>query len=160
MRRGAGARFFGSYTNKIDSKGRLATPAAFRAKIDLAAESVIYCIPSTEDPCIECGDIEYVDGLMAMIDRLDPYSEQRQALELAVATQMRPLKVDGEGRIVLTDDLVEHASLNGEALFAGRLRSFQIWNPETFAHKLSAAKKVASEAKLSLRNPPIAGEAS
>ena len=152
MQRG-GPRFWGNFTNKIDAKGRLATPAAFRAKIDLDAENVLYCIPSTEDPCIECGDGIFVEGLLAMIDQLEPYSQERESLELSIATQMQPLKVDGEGRVVLTGDLIEHANLSNEALFAGRLRSFQIWHPDTFAHKLSAAKKIASKAKLSLSNP-------
>ena len=157
MRRGAGARFFGSYVNKIDAKGRLATPAAFRRVLDLASENVIYCIPSTYEPCIECGGADYIDNLMAMIEGLDPYSPKRIALERAVATQMNPIAPDGEGRINLPDDLRRHAQLNGHALFAGHIRSFQIWNPDVFSTALDEAKKIASDAKLSLRNPPAAG---
>lgn len=157
MRRGAGARFFGSYVNKIDAKGRLATPAAFRRVLDLASENLIYCIPSTEEPCIECGGADYIDNLMAMIDQLDPYSQKRIALERAIATQMNPIAPDGEGRIKLPDDLCRHAQLNGNALFAGHIRSFQIWNPEVFEGVLSEARKIAGDAKLTLRNPPPAG---
>lgn len=154
MRRGAGARFFGSQTNKIDAKGRLATPASFRRALDLASENVIYCIPSTEEPCLECGGEDYIDNLMAMIDQLDPYSPKRVSLERAIATQMTPITPDKEGRINLPEELRAHANLNGKALFAGHVRSFQIWNPDTFAFALDEAKKVASDAKLSLRNPP------
>ncbi|MEO1135914.1 MAG: cell division/cell wall cluster transcriptional repressor MraZ [Pseudomonadota bacterium] len=157
MRRGAGAPFFGSYVNKIDAKGRLATPAAFRRVLDLASENVIYCIPSTEEPCIECGGGDYIDNLMAMIDQLDPYSKKRIALERAIATQMNPISPDGEGRINLPEELRQHAQLNGKALFAGHIRSFQIWNPEMFEGVLGEARKVAGEAKLTLRNPPLAG---
>ena len=159
MPRGAGARFFGSYVNKIDAKGRLATPASFRRVIDLERDNAIYCIPSADEPCIECGGVEYVDNLMAMIDQLDPYDPKRVNLERAVASQMTPLSVDKEGRVILSDDLKAHAQLNGQALFAGHIRSFQIWNPEIFETVLAEAKKVAGEAKLSLRNPPPAGDA-
>lgn len=159
MRRGAGARFFGSYVNKIDAKGRLATPAAFRRVLDLATENVIYCLPSTEEPCLECGGAEYIDYLLEMIEDLDPYSEKRIALERAIATQMTPVNTDPEGRINLPDDLRAHAQLNGKALFAGHIRSFQIWNPELFSAPLDEAKKIANEAKRSLRNPTANGGA-
>ncbi|MEM9495647.1 MAG: division/cell wall cluster transcriptional repressor MraZ [Pseudomonadota bacterium] len=156
MRRGVEARFFGSYTNKIDAKGRLATPAPFRRAMNLERDAVVYCIPSADEPCIECGGIEYVDHLMAMIDQLPPYDPKRVNLERALAAQMTPLSVDKEGRIVLTDELRAHANLNGRAMFAGHVRSFQIWDPETFTDVLAEAKKVAGDAKLTLRNPPAA----
>ncbi|WP_428407995.1 division/cell wall cluster transcriptional repressor MraZ [Hyphococcus sp.] len=159
MRRGAGARFFGSYVNKIDAKGRLATPAAFRRVLDLATDNVIYCLPSTEEPCLECGGAEYIDYLLAMIEDLDPYSEKRVALERAMATQMTPVPTDPEGRINLPEELRKHAQLNGQALFAGHVRSFQIWNPELFAAPLDQAKKIANDAKRSLRNPKPEGDA-
>lgn len=159
MRRGAGARFFGSYVNKIDAKGRLATPAAFRRVLDLATENVIYCLPSTEEPCLECGGADYIDYLLSMIEELDPYTEKRNALERAMATQMIPVPTDTEGRINLPEDLRKHAQLNGLALFAGHIRSFQIWNPELFAAPLEDARKIASEAKRSLRNPRHVGGA-
>ncbi|GJL91534.1 division/cell wall cluster transcriptional repressor MraZ [Hyphococcus sp.] len=159
MRRGAGARFFGSYVNKIDAKGRLATPAAFRRALDLATENVIYCLPSTNEPCLECGGADYIDYLLSMIEDLDPYSEKRIALERAMATQMSPISTDTEGRINLPEELRKHAQLNGQALFAGHIRSFQIWNPELFTAPLDEAKKIASEAKRSLRNPAQNGGA-
>ena len=153
MRRGAGARFFGSYVNKIDAKGRLATPAAFRRVLDLATENVIYCLPSTEEPCLECGGDAFVDYLFSMFDDLDPYSEKRVALERALASQLTPVNADTEGRINLPDELRKHAQLNGQALFAGHNWCFQIWNPELFASPLNDAKKFASEAKRSLKIP-------
>ncbi|NNL88316.1 MAG: cell division/cell wall cluster transcriptional repressor MraZ [Marinicaulis sp.] len=156
MQRGGGARFFGSYTNKIDAKGRLATPAAFRRVIDLERDNRIYCIPSTDNACLECGGYEYVENLMAMIEELDPYSPERISLELTVASQMTPLTLDKEGRLNLTTELREHAGLEDKALFAGAIRSFQIWNPATFKNKLAEAKKISGAAKLSLRNPPRA----
>lgn len=160
MRRGAEARFFGSYVNKIDAKGRLATPAAFRRALDLASENVIYCIPSTEEPCIDCGGADYLEHWMLMIDQLDPCSPKRVSLERAIATQLTPISPDKEGRIVLPDHLRKHAHLDSQAMFAGHIRSFQIWNPEAFDEVLVAAKKFASDAKLSLRNPPAIVEAS
>ncbi|MEZ5893693.1 MAG: hypothetical protein R3C58_11210 [Parvularculaceae bacterium] len=153
MRRGAGARFFGAYVNKIDAKGRLAIPAGFRRVIDLAAENVVYCIPHTDDPCIEVGGEAFLERYLGMIDDLEPFAPKRIALERAVATQMRPLTPDPEGRIILPEDLRAHAKLDGQATCAGHIHCFQIWNPALFDEALAAAKKIAGDAKLALRNP-------
>ncbi len=156
MRRGAETLFFGSYTNKIDAKGRLATPALFRRALDLERVNAIYCIPSTEEPCIDCGGVEWIESLTASIAQLDPFSRERRSLERTVTARTHVVSLDKEGRVVLPQNLREHAKLNGEALFAGLGSSFQIWNPEEFKILEAEEEKIASEAKLSLRNPVIA----
>ncbi len=153
MRRGAETLFFGSYVNKIDAKGRLATPALFRRALDLERVNAIYCIPSTEEPCIECGGVDYIETLMASIDALDPFSPERRSLERTIAARTHVVSLDKEGRVVLPQGLREHARLNGEAMFAGLGRSFQIWNPSQFEQVVEEEAKVAGAAKLSLRNP-------
>lgn len=153
MRRGAETLFFGSYVNKIDAKGRLATPALFRRALDLERVNAIYCIPSTEEPCLECGGVDYIETLMASIAELDPFSPQRRSLERTIAARTSVVSLDKEGRVVLPQALRDHARLNGEAMFAGLGRSFQIWNPAEFDKVAEAEEKIAGDAKLSLRNP-------
>lgn len=159
MRRGAETRFFGSFTNKIDAKGRLATPARFRRVLDLERghdperSSVIYCIPSTDERCLDCGGADYIESLMASIDALDPFSRERRSLERTVTARVAEVSLDKEGRIVLPQHLREHAGLESKALFAGLGTSFQIWRPEEFEKLTAEEEKITSAAKLSLRNP-------
>jgi len=155
MRRGAETQFFGSHTNKIDVKGRLATPARFRRALDLGHNNIIYCIPSTDEPCIDCGGAEYIETLMAMIAELDPFSIQRKSLQRTVTARTEQVTMDQEGRVKLSRELREHANLGDKALFAGIGGSFQIWNPETFRQVAAEEEKIAAESKLSLRNPTM-----
>lgn len=153
MRRGAETLFFGSYVNKIDAKGRLATPALFRRALDLERVNAIYCIPSTEEPCLDCGGVDYIESLMASIAQLDPYSKERRSLERTVTARTCVVSLDKEGRVVLPVNLRAHARLDSNALFAGLGHSFQIWNPEEFEKTAAEEEKIAVGAKLSLRNP-------
>ncbi len=160
MRRGAETLFFGSYTNKIDAKGRLATPALFRRALDLERVNAIYCIPSTDEPCLDCGGVDYIETLMASITALDPFSKERRSLERTVTARTSVVALDKEGRINLPEHLLLHARLDGKALFAGLGHSFQIWNPDEFAAIVPNEEKIAGAAKLSLRNPAPSGAAS
>ena len=153
MRRGAETLFFGSYVNKIDAKGRLATPALFRRALDLERVNAIYCIPSTEEPCLECGGVDYIETLMASIAELDPFSKERRSLERTIAARTSVVALDKEGRVVLPQPLRDHARLDGEAMFAGLGHSFQIWNPDEFDKVAEEEAQIAGAAKLSLRNP-------
>ena len=40
---------------------------------------------------------------------------------------------DSTGRIVLTEKLLQHAGITDSAVFVGKGRKFQIWNPENWA---------------------------
>ncbi len=157
MRRGAETLFFGSHTNRIDAKGRLATPALFRRALDLERVNAIYCIPSIDEPCLDCGGIDYIETLMASIAQLDPFSKERRSLERTVTARTSVVSLDKEGRVVLPQHLRDHARLNSEALFAGLGHSFQIWSPEEFQKLAAEEEKIAGGAKLSLRNPAPAG---
>jgi len=153
MRRGAETLFLGSYVNKIDAKGRLATPARFRRVLDREKGGAIYCIPSTEEACLECGGADYIETLMASIALLEPFSKERRSLERTIMSRITEVSLDKEGRVVLPQGLRDHAKLNGEALFAGMGSSFQIWNPQDFDTVIAEEEKIAGKARLSLRNP-------
>lgn len=157
MRLHARKLFFGSYVNRIDSKGRLATPALFRRAIDLERDSAIYCIPSSDEPCLDCGGADYIEGLMASIAQLDPFSPRRRSLERVITARTHVLSVDREGRVVLPSALCQHAKLDKKALFAGLGNSFQIWDPQAFERVVEKETAIAGKAKLSLRNPVAGG---
>ena len=153
MRRGAETLFFGSFVNKIDAKGRLATPARFRRVLDLERGGAIYCIPSTDEKCLDCGGADYIETLMASIAALDPFSQKRRSLERTVTARVVEVGLDKEGRVVLPLHLRDHAGLEGKAMFAGLGASFQIWNPDEFEKIAAEEEKITADAKLSLRNP-------
>lgn len=160
MRRGAESLYFGHYVNKIDAKGRLATPARFRRVLDLEKNTDIYCIPSTEEPCLDCGGVDYIESLMAMVDDLAPFSPERRSLERMFAGRTFVVSLDQDGRIVLPQHLRDRVKLDGEAMFVGHGRYFQIWRPEEYKQVEAEAEELAGRARLALRNPPPPGAVS
>jgi MraZ protein len=49
------------------------------------------------------------------------------------------LKIDGEGRMVLTEPLKSHAGIADAVAFAGHGHKFQIWEPGRFRAELAEA---------------------
>ena len=152
MRRDAEALFLGSFTNKIDAKGRLATPARFRRVLEAEKSNTIYVIPSPDEPCLDAGGPAYIETLTQSIFALPPFSAERRLLQKRITGRTLSLTMDAEGRINIPENLRNHARLNGEAAFSGQGDYFQIWNPETLDASMGDDDAVAA-ARLLLNNP-------
>ena len=152
MMRSAEALFTGSHTNKIDAKGRLATPADFRRALDTAAFNGFVCVPSLEGPYLDCGGLDLLARLQSRLSTLDPYDPNREAMEIAIMGRLRKLGLDKDGRIRLPQAFIAHAQLDGAADFVGRGDFFQIWNSGVMKERLAAAVERAQKARFSLRS--------
>ena len=71
--------------------------------------------------------------------RFSPFSDQREQFSLALYGPSETLKIDGEGRVVLTDALKTHAGIADAATFVGLGHKFRIWEPGRFRAELAEA---------------------
>jgi len=56
------------------------------------------------------------------------------------------LQIDGEGRIVLPDELKSHAHIDEQVAFVGLGKTFQMWEPGRFsAHRAEALERSRRE---------------
>lgn len=141
--------FVSTYHNRIDAKGRVSVPAPFRAVIAQGGFDGVFCHPALDQRAIDAGGRPLVDKIGALIEGLDPYSDERDQLSTALFGQSEILKLDQDGRVVLSDVLRQHADLDGHAVFVGLGDKFQVWNPENFeAHLALAREKVREHRRL------------
>ncbi|MCP5366935.1 MAG: division/cell wall cluster transcriptional repressor MraZ [Hyphomicrobiales bacterium] len=113
----------------------------------------LYAYPSFKYPAIEAMGEDFMARLVAAIDDLPLYSEERDDLSAIVENTHR-LPCDTEGRVVLPPELLDHAGITGEALFAGRGGALQIWDPATYARDREPAFERARARGVTLRLPP------
>lgn len=146
-------RFIGSHTNKIDAKGRVSTPADFRKALEGAPFHGVVCFPAFTGQVIDGGGLDLLDAMMEMIERLDPYGDDREEFELTVMGESRKLPFDGDGRIILPEEFRAYAGLDTHATFVGRGARFQIWNPDVYAETVARARPALRE-KRHLLHPP------
>lgn len=131
--------FHSTYTNKIDKKGRVSVPAQFRAVLAKQGSAQLILFPSLHFAAIEGAGEDYLKKINQEIESLPPFSQERDDLIDAILPNTRPLTFDGEGRVVLPEDLIAHAGLDGSASFVGRGPTFQIWQPEALRRRQDEA---------------------
>ena len=65
-------QFVSTFTNKIDSKGRVSVPASFRAILAKEDGEGIYCYPSLDAPALDAGGTRLVNQIGELLEELAP----------------------------------------------------------------------------------------
>lgn len=141
--------FLSTFQNKLDKKGRVSVPSSFRNVITrLNSEfNGIICYSSFINDCVEACSYEQIERISNIIDQLDPYSEHRDAFATSILASSVNLPFDNEGRVILTEDLIERACLDDLVCFVGKGKNFEIWNPEKFKENKEISRKLALESR-------------
>lgn len=136
---GAMNLFVSHYILRLDAKGRVSVPAPFRAVLARDGFEGLYCHPAFDRPVLDAGGNALLAEIEALSANFLPYSDQREQLALALFGTSETLKIDGEGRVTLSDALKAHAGITDTVTFVGLGHKFRIWEPGRFRAELAEA---------------------
>ena len=124
--------FMDTIFNKVDAKGRVSLPSDYRAIVkELSTE--IVCYRSLSAPCVEGCLEDTLDKLATDIENsTDFFSETQDNLTNLIFGDAKRFAFDSTGRIMLSEKLLKHAQITDTAVFVGKGRKFQIWNPQNW----------------------------
>jgi MraZ protein len=134
-------RFLANFTLRLDSKGRVSIPSAFRAVLFRDGFEGLYCYPAPDCPAIDAGGRALIAEVEELVGRFAPFSQERERFALALYGTSETLKVDGEGRVMLSESLKRHAGISDAVSFVGLGQKFQMWQPGRFQKELADATR-------------------
>lgn len=123
-------RFLSSAINRIDAKGRVSVPAHFRTVLQKRGYQELYALRTLDTPSMDVGGPDLLDRFEAKIAAEDPLAGTADDISFFCHGDGMFLKLDPDGRIMVTDFIREHTGIGAEAAFLGRGNFFQIWEPE------------------------------
>lgn len=153
-------RFVSQFTNRLDAKGRVSIPAPFRVLLAKDGYEGLYVHPALDFPALDCGGHALLREIDVLMQRLPPYSEERDFFATALMGASEVAKVDGEGRFVMSDRMREVAGVTDQVAFVGHGHKFQIWEPSRFAAHYAESREKLRGLRRSLSVLPPAGEQS
>ena len=108
--------FMSTISGKIDAKGRVSVPSVFRSAISAqngaaqsGASQGIFVYPSFTENAIEGGGHTLMNDIGAMVERLNLFAEERDALAASLFADSHHLNFDADGRVSLPAALLAHA---------------------------------------------------
>ena len=143
--------FLSSHENKIDKKGRVSVPAAFRSYLTTLGYNGFISYPSFSNPALECCTQDRIEKLSDSIDTLNPFEEKRDYFATAVLSESSNLVFDTEGRVQFSKKILNFAKIKTDILFVGLGKTFQVWDPKNFDKFKSFARKKALQSRSALK---------
>ena len=143
--------FKGTYRHRIDAKGRIPVPAAFRRQ--LAESGTTALVVTVLDECLAAYPSHEWSRVETHLSSLPPFSKPVKALSRRLSSQAVDCPLDVQGRILLPATLRAAARLEREAVVAGVLRRFEIWDPEAWAAFLVESERVLDDVSLGVPWP-------
>ena len=134
-------RFRGESVHKVDGKGRVSIPAAFRRVLE--EHDPDYALGLNPNLIIVYGNInrKFLEGFsIASMNEVDEKiaalprgSKARRMLERMFSGQALHTNIDETGRLVLPQKIREKIGFINHAVFVASGDTFQIWQPDAYA---------------------------
>lgn len=133
-------RFLSHATNRIDAKGRVSVPAPFRSVLQERQIQELYGFQDFVFPAISIGGPELMERFERQLGGLDGFSQEAHQMSLLVHGGGVFMKLDQEGRLMVTDFIRSFTGITTEVTFVGRADYFQLWQPLAFQDAQAAAR--------------------
>ena len=143
--------FLSNFENKIDKKGRVSVPATFRSFLNSMGYNGFITYPSFNHSALEACSQDRIEKLSNTIDSLNPFEEKRDYFATSVLSASESLQFDTEGRVSISEKLLNHANIKSTVLFVGLGKTFQIWDPKNFNKFRAFARKKAFQNRSNLK---------
>ena len=143
--------FKGTYRHRIDHKGRVPVPAAFRRALQPEAEG--HLVVTLLDQCLVVYPPHEWDQLEAQLRALPAFSRPVKALTRLLTSRAADCQVDVQGRILLPAPLRQAAGLRSEVVVVGVLNRFELWSPEAWSGFLAESERLLDDASLDVQWP-------
>ena len=139
----------GLISHRIDAKGRLPVPAAFRRALGDEGRVVVTQL----DQCLAVYSPAEWGKLEAQLAALPAFSKPVKALTRLLASRAADCEIDVQGRILLPPALRAAAGLARDAVVIGVLNRFEVWSPADLGR---LRPRVGAPARRRLPRHPVA----
>ena len=136
----------GNYAAKIDDKGRLKIPNAFRALVEKTHGAELF-VTSLTGESVRIYPMPVWLALEERLARAPSTHPSRTKFLNRVNYFGQAAEIDAQGRVVIHPRLRESAGMSGEVDVLGEVDHLEVWNHERLVAKLQAEPFTDDDAK-------------
>ena len=125
----------GNHSAKIDDKGRLKIPTAFRGVMEEQRGQGLY-VTSLSGESVRIYPMSAWLALEQRLARVPPMTPARTRFLDRVNYYGQISEFDAQGRVLIPTRLRDSAGMNGEVDVLGQVEFLEVWNHDRFVDKL------------------------
>lgn len=123
--------YTGRHVHTLDDKGRVSVPAQFRRQLPREG---LYIGKGMEGSLILYPPEKW-EKVREGLSSLSRNSRRNRDIIREFSQFIRPVSIDGQGRISIPADLIEMAGIDHEVIFLGMLDSIEIWAVQRYSRR-------------------------
>ncbi len=133
--------FRGSSNINLDAKGRLAIPTRYRGELEeCCARQMILTVGvnekcTGEEGCLWLYPLPEWEILEKKINGLASLNKSANKLRRFLIGNACECEMDGQGRLLIPENLRKFAGMEKHIVFIGQLNKFEIWNQQAWQAK-------------------------
>ena len=139
--------YTGEYRYNLDEKGRVNIPARFR-KILHPSNDKTFVVTRGLDPdkCLLVMPLEQWNRMESNFkSKLNLVEDSDRQFLRHHTRYATPVRYDGQGRIIIPQNLLELAGMKKEVIIIGALKWIEIWDPKELDNKMSDESPLSDE---------------
>jgi MraZ protein len=122
------ATFIGDYTCKVDAKGRITFPSAFKKQMDSVSEDHFVVKKDIFEKCLVLYPMEEWERQNRLIrERINPYKKEHNRFLRNFYRGTAEVSLDGNSRLLIPKRLLDTVEISKEVVMAGQDGKIEIW---------------------------------
>jgi MraZ protein len=140
--------FIGEYTCKVDTKGRIMFPSAFKKQLPAESRDKFVVKRDIFETCLVLYPLQEWERQNRIIrSRTNPYNKEHNRFLRLFYHGTAELALDASNRILIPKRLIEFSSIRKEVILAGQHGKIEIWASELYSKVSIEAPDFASLAE-------------
>ena len=128
---GESSPLMGRFDHALDPKRRLTIPSVWRKA--MGNPDFVYAMPDRKERCINLMPKAEMDVLLSRIREKALFDPALNRVFQVIGSMSEQLDLDVQGRIRISDKLLQYANLTTTVAMVGSFRMIKLWDPAALA---------------------------
>ena len=129
----------GTYECKVDAKGRLMLPVAFKKQLASVAEKGFVLKRAVFQPCLELYPMQEWESMMQNVNKLNRFKKKNNDFMRRFTAGVKSVDLDVSGRLLISKDLVGFAGITKEIVVTSAVNIIEIWDKDKYEKAIDDA---------------------
>ena len=122
----------GTYECKIDVKGRLLIPSAFKKQLAPVIPRGFVLKRAVFQNCLELYPLAQWEELIKKVNSLNRFKKKNNDFIRRFTAGVKFIELDGNGRLLIPKDLIEFSNINRDVTLSTSVNIIEIWDKSSY----------------------------
>ena len=130
----------GTYECKIDVKGRLLIPSAFKKQLAPVISKGFVLKRAVFQNCLELYPLEQWEELIKKVNSLNRFKKKSNDFIRRFTAGVKFIELDGNGRLLIPRDLIEISNIKREVTLSTSVNIIEIWDKSSYEKAIADSR--------------------